>query len=497
MRQIGTVLLSALLMWMSFPPLDWGFIIFIAPAPFLWALRRAETAREAGWLGFLFGFVFFGSMLSWIFVLGGIAWFPLTIMMALYATLYGLAMYLARTWSVWRWWVMAMGMWALWDWLRQLAARRIPMGCGRIPDRHDVVAQGFGAMDRGIWLGCGRDRGRRRDRPHVRRRARSQTGRTRRRRGHPADAARGPLRPERRRAVGARRHRSRQLSLPTSPLREREGADLLVAHGDHLVDHTRNHRSRGVGEDSFGGEFNPTYSKDTRDGMASQAVRIGATLIAGGTRPGVEGTFDNYNVVFAPNGVIIGEYKKRHPVPFGEYVPFRRILEFVPQLDQVPNDMNRGTGPVVFPITVSQGSGLFGSVISFEAAFARTIRSEVQAGAQLIVVNTQRGFLRSRFGVGSVDRHGADARPGAGSRRRSRRSDRSLCDHSRRRVGRSQDRHVYYRHAPGHGELADLAAHGVRHCGRLAPGTRGPRGDRCRHQLIRRRLARLPDQGEA
>ena len=79
--------------------------------------------------------------------------------------------------------------------------------------------------------------------------------------------------------------------------------------------------------------------------MASQAVRIGATLIAGGTRPGVEGTFDNYNVVFAPNGVIIGEYKKRHPVPFGEYVPFRRILEFVPQLDQVPNDMNRAPAP--------------------------------------------------------------------------------------------------------------------------------------------------------
>ena len=40
---------------------------------------------------------------------------------------------------------------------------------------------------------------------------------------------------------------------------------------------------------------------------------------------------------------------------------------------------------------MSQGSGLFGSVISFEAAFARTIRSEVQAGAQLIVVNTNEG----------------------------------------------------------------------------------------------------------
>jgi apolipoprotein N-acyltransferase len=152
------------------------------------------------------------------------------------------------------------------------------------------------------------------------------------------------------------------------------------------------------GEDSFGGEFNPTYSADTRAAMASQAIRVGATLLAGGTRPGSPGTFDNYNVVFGPNGAIVGEYLKRHPVPFGEFVPFRNLLEFVPQLASVPNDMNRGSGPVVFPISVGQGSGLFGSVISFEGAFSRTIRSEVQAGAQLIVVATNEGS----FGRGSA-----------------------------------------------------------------------------------------------
>jgi apolipoprotein N-acyltransferase len=60
--------------------------------------------------------------------------------------------------------------------------------------------------------------------------------------------------------------------------------------------------------------------------------------------------------------------------------------------------MNRGTGPVVFPISVPGGSGYFGSVISFEAAFARTIRSEIQAGAQLMVVATNEGS----FGRGSA-----------------------------------------------------------------------------------------------
>jgi apolipoprotein N-acyltransferase len=128
-----------------------------------------------------------------------------------------------------------------------------------------------------------------------------------------------------------------------------------------------------------------------RRAMGAEADRIGGYLIAGGTRPGVPGSFDNYNVLFDPAGEVIGEYLKQHPVPFGEFVPFRRVLEFVPQLDQVPNDMRRGPGPVVFPIEVGDTRGLLGSVISFEGAFARHIRAEVRIGAQLIVVATNEG----------------------------------------------------------------------------------------------------------
>ena len=153
MRQIGTVLLSALLMWMSFPPARLGIHHLHRTGTIPVGAATGGDSEGGGLARLSLGFVFFGSMLSWIFVLGGIAWFPLTIMMALYATLYGLAMYLARTWSVWRWWVMAMGMWALWDW---------PAPAGRSEDSHGVRSDsrsarcrgpGFGAMDRGIWLG--------------------------------------------------------------------------------------------------------------------------------------------------------------------------------------------------------------------------------------------------------------------------------------------------------------------------------------------------------
>jgi len=152
------------------------------------------------------------------------------------------------------------------------------------------------------------------------------------------------------------------------------------------------------GEDSFGGSFNPTFNTEVASQMAGEAVRLGSFLIAGGTRPAGPGLFDNYNVVFSPDGSIVGEYLKTHPVPFGEFVPFREILKFIPQLDDVPNDMSRGTGPVVFPLDVDGEEVVLGSVISFEGAFVRTVRAEVNAGARILVVATNEGS----FGRGSA-----------------------------------------------------------------------------------------------
>jgi apolipoprotein N-acyltransferase len=395
--QIFAVLASALLMWLAFPPVDWGVLIFIAPAPLLWAMRRVTTAREAGWLGFLFGFVFFGSLLWWIKILGFVAWLPIALIMALFTTAWALVMYSGRHFSMWRWWILASGSWALMEFLRaRIPFGGFPWGAAGYPVGTLAwprsAAQWIGASGWSvIVIGLAASVVVMFDRDSDRRPlelslavivtftflgaifspdANGQAVRVAVVQGN-SPCPRIHCEDEKLRIYNA--HLAITAEIPD------DSADLIV-----------------WGEDSFGGALNPTFNGDVRRAMGAEAIRVGGYLIAGGTRPGAPGSFDNYNVLFDPAGDVIGEYLKQHPVPFGEFVPFRRVLEFVPQLDQVPNDMRRGPGPIVFPIEVGGTRGLLGSVISFEGAFARHIRAEVKIGAQLIVVATNEGS----FGVG-------------------------------------------------------------------------------------------------
>jgi len=90
-----------------------------------------------------------------------------------------------------------------------------------------------------------------------------------------------------------------------------------------------------------------------------------------------------YNSVFHMDdrGVVRGRYDKRHLVPFGEYVPLRRILFFVKKLTVGENDFSAGAGPVLFEIA---GARLAASVC-YEAIFPAVIRDGVAAGAGILV----------------------------------------------------------------------------------------------------------------
>lgn len=131
----------------------------------------------------------------------------------------------------------------------------------------------------------------------------------------------------------------------------------------------------------------PVQNPEVGASISAEAVRLDSAFLVGSDRPLSDTEWVNANVVFNEQGEIIGEYRKQHPVPFGEYIPFRPLFEWIPVLDQVPRDMIPGDGPVVFDV----GGVKLGSVISFEGSFARYAREHVAAGAQVIVVATNEG----------------------------------------------------------------------------------------------------------
>lgn len=121
--------------------------------------------------------------------------------------------------------------------------------------------------------------------------------------------------------------------------------------------------------------------------IGAEARRIGAWILVGSDRPISDTEWINANVVFNDRGEIIGEYQKQQGVPFGEYIPFRPLFDWIPDLEQVPRDMIRGIGPKVFDLSDYR----LGSVISFEGSFGRYARQHVREGADLMVVATNEG----------------------------------------------------------------------------------------------------------
>ena len=72
-------------------------------------------------------------------------------------------------------------------------------------------------------------------------------------------------------------------------------------------------------------------------------------------------------------------------MPFGEYLPLREVLaDLITRFDQVPNDFVPGEGPGVFTVSDKR----IGDVICFEVAYANHIHDTINAGAQVVVVQT-------------------------------------------------------------------------------------------------------------
>jgi apolipoprotein N-acyltransferase len=93
----------------------------------------------------------------------------------------------------------------------------------------------------------------------------------------------------------------------------------------------------------------------------------------------------NTGELWLPGKGPVAVYVKRQLVPFGEYIPFRGLLDKFTSLPSLqPVNFTPGHRAVVFDL----GKIRLGDVICYEVGFDGLVRSEVAAGANLLAMQT-------------------------------------------------------------------------------------------------------------
>ncbi len=79
-------------------------------------------------------------------------------------------------------------------------------------------------------------------------------------------------------------------------------------------------------------------------------------------------------------------YDKQHLVPFGEYVPFAKILPFIGKIARSAGNFRAGNDPRLLPWRTATGqTSDLGVAICYEAIFPAQVAAQVRAGADVLV----------------------------------------------------------------------------------------------------------------
>jgi apolipoprotein N-acyltransferase len=126
---------------------------------------------------------------------------------------------------------------------------------------------------------------------------------------------------------------------------------------------------------------------------ASDAVQV--PILVGAIVDGGPNQVLNQGIVWDPRTGAGDRYTKRHPVPFGEYIPFRSVFmkyNFFDRLREIGRDMLTGTRDEPLDI----GGVLVADAICFDVAYDDGINAQLERGAELLVVQSSNAtFIRT------------------------------------------------------------------------------------------------------
>ncbi|WP_394298558.1 apolipoprotein N-acyltransferase [Streptomyces rimosus] len=392
--------LGGLVLALAFPPYDLWPLSLVGVAA-LGLLTRGRTARQGAWTGFAFGLPFFFLLLKWLHVVGWDAVFGLALVQALYVALLGAG--LARTARLKYGPVWAACLWVTEEWARD----RVPFGgfpWGRLAFANTgspftpLAALGgaplvtFAVALSGSLLAAAavvlwRLRGK----------------------GRPVRAALPAVE-----AVGLAAAVSVSGLLVPVHTGADDRVDIAIVQGNvqkpgmdflgrpmKILDNHATATEKLAADVKAGkakkpdlviwpenaSDLDPFRYPQAYDRIEAAVKSIGVPVLVGALvdHPDKPGYVFNQGIVWDPVKGPGASYTKQHPVPFGEYVPFREQLsKVITRFQRVPRDFYPGDRTGVLAV----GPARLGDVICFEVAYDEIVHDTVNAGARALVVQT-------------------------------------------------------------------------------------------------------------
>ncbi|WP_129838281.1 apolipoprotein N-acyltransferase [Streptomyces sp. RFCAC02] len=398
--------LAGLALTAAFPPYDVWPLSIAAPAV-LAVLVHGRTGRQGAWLGFAFAVPFFVTLLSWLRVIGWDATVGLSVAEAAFFLPMGAAM--AATSRLRYWPLLTACLWVAQEWARD----RVPFGgfpWGRLAFANTgtpftpLAALGGAplvtfavALSAALlaWAAL---------RLYARRGAlRTADGERPAPSWRPAAGAAAlavaagaagyavpvPTDADDTVSVAVVQGNVQQagmdfLGRPMMILNNHVEATLELAED---IDAGRVERPDLVLWPENSSDLDPYREPEAAEAIERAVRAVGVPVLVGALvdHPTEEGYVENQGIVWDPETGPGASYTKQHPVPFGEYVPFRdQLSTFISRLERVPRDFWPGDHTGVLDV----GPARLGDVICFEVAYDGIVRDTVNAGARALVVQT-------------------------------------------------------------------------------------------------------------